>query len=60
MFSINQLQASFMIMEMWKVTNITNYPIRVEMQTMSTTGITTKVMTSEKFKYSKTPHTCIG
>ena len=40
--------------------NTPNYPIQVEKQSMSMTGITTRGMTSEKFKYNKTPQTCIG
>ena len=44
----------------WKVKNSTNYPITIEVQTQSASGIVTRGTTTEKFKINLTLQTCLG
>ena len=60
MLSINQLQAQIKLMEMWNAKYNNNYPLKIDTQKQTESGITTRGVTNSNFKHINTPHTCIG
>ena len=48
MLSVNQLNASVKLMEIWKATNVDDYPLKVQRQTRNDSRVSTRTDTTEK------------
>ena len=52
MMSVNQINAQIKIQEIWKALHIENYPLKLDRQSVSETGTSTKACTSGKLMES--------
>ena len=60
MLSVNQLQAQIMLTEMWKASNILNYPLTIGKRDLGTETRKTRSVTMENLNEPKTLHSFIG
>ena len=60
MLSVNQLQAQIKLTEMWKASNLINYPLQIGKKTSGTEARNTRSVTMENLNEPKTLNTFIG
>ena len=60
MLSVNQLQAQIKLTEMWKASNVTNYPLIIGKRDLGSESRITRSVTMENLNEPKTLHSFIG